>query len=193
MREAGLVRAARAEAGLSVRGLADAAGVAASTVRRIENGQLRPTMNTLTRLLEAAGTRLRIEPYVDYAASIVGLALSIRGDIAQDDYAWPIRKAAELGHRFGNADAEVRHRMIAGEPPPTGDARWDAFLGGLAEWLAVQADFPVPAWARDESRYLRHGWWISPMVSMRAWEYAGSPISFKIRGIYIHRDSLTNV
>ena len=81
----------------------------------------------------------------------------------------------------------------SGEPPPTGDARWDAFLGGLAEWLAVRADFPVPAWARNESRYLRRGWWISPMASMRAWEYAGSPMSFKIRGIYIHRDSLTNV
>ena len=81
----------------------------------------------------------------------------------------------------------------SGEPPPTGDARWDAFLGGLAEWLAVPADFPVPAWARNESRYLHHGWWITRMVSMRAWEYAGSPMSFQIRGIYIHRDSLTNV
>ena len=193
MRDAELIREARAGAGLSVRALADAAGMAASTVHRIEKGQLHPTTDTLTRLLEAAGTRLRIEPYVDYAASIVGLALSIRGDIVQGDYAWPIRKAAELGHRFGNAPAEVRHRMIAGEPPPTGDARWDAFLGGLAEWLAVRADFPVPAWARNESRYLRRGWWISPMASMRAWEYAGSPMSFKIRGIYIHRDSLTNV
>ncbi|HEY9476737.1 MAG TPA: helix-turn-helix domain-containing protein [Mycobacteriales bacterium] len=193
MRDAELIREARAGAGLSVRALADAAGMAASTVHRIEKGQLHPTTDTLTRLLEAAGTRLRVEPYVDYAASIVGLALSIRGDIVQGDYAWPIRKAAELGHRFGNAPAEVRHRMIAGEPPPTGDARWDAFLGGLAEWLAVRADFPVPAWARNESRYLRRGWWISPMASMRAWEYAGSPMSFKIRGIYIHRDSLTNV
>lgn len=30
------------------------------------------------------------------------------------------------------------------------------------------------------------------MESMRAWEYAGSPMSFKTRGVYIHRDSLLN-
>ena len=31
------------------------------------------------------------------------------------------------------------------------------------------------------------------MNSMRAWEYAGAPVSFKRRGVHLHRDSLTNV
>jgi len=31
------------------------------------------------------------------------------------------------------------------------------------------------------------------MESMRAWEYAGSPMSFQSRGVYLHRESLTNV
>ncbi|HEX5497116.1 MAG TPA: helix-turn-helix transcriptional regulator [Mycobacteriales bacterium] len=193
MRVERLLHCARTEAGLSVRGLAEAAGVAASTVHRIEKGELNPTVETLARLLEAAGTRLRIDPYVDYAASIVGLARSIREDIAGGDYVWPIRKTAELAHRFGNADPDVRHRMVTAEPPTTGDRRWDVFLGGLAEWLTVRAAVPVPAWARAEDRYLDHGWWITPMESMHAWEYAGTPASFQIRGVYIHRDSLTNV
>lgn len=167
--------------------------MAASTVHRIEKGELRPTVDTLSRLLEAAGARLHVEAQVDYATSIVGLALSIRDDIAGGEYAWPIRKAAELGHRFGNAEPDVRRRMIAAEPPTTGDQHWNAFLGGLAEWLAVRTGMTVPSWTRAKDRYLDHGWWITPMESMRAWEYTGTPGSLQNRGVYIHRDSLTNV
>jgi len=58
---AGLVRRVRGEAGLSVRALADAAGVAASTVHRIEQGDLQPTVETARRIVEAAGMRLDIE------------------------------------------------------------------------------------------------------------------------------------
>src|SRR5262249_26478569 len=64
-----------------------------------------------------------------------------------------------------------RHRMITARPPETGDPRWDAFVAGLAEWLAVQAGMPAPGWVRDDNRYLRRGWWVTPMKSMRAWEY----------------------
>lgn len=83
--------------------------------------------------------------------------------------------------------------MIADNPPSTGAATWDAFVGGLAEWLAVNAGVPTPEWTGRDGRFLRRSWWVSPMRSMRAWEYAGSPISFKIRGVYLHRDSVTNV
>jgi transcriptional regulator with XRE-family HTH domain len=55
MRPAELVRAVRAETGLSVRALAEAAGVAASTVHRIEQGTLAPTVETLAHVVEAAG------------------------------------------------------------------------------------------------------------------------------------------
>lgn len=193
MRIANLARSLRAEAGLSVRALADAAGVAASTLHRIEQGELQPTMGTLSRIGEAAGVRLQVTPHVDYAVSIVGLARSIREDIDSGDQAVPVRKAAELVHRFGRADSNTRHRMIAARPPETGDPRWDAFLGALAEWLAVQAGVPTPAWAVDDDRHLHRGWWVTRMKSMRAWEYAGSPASFKNHGVYLHRDSLTNV
>lgn len=193
MEEAELVRSIRADAGLSIRALADAAGVATSTVHRIERGQLRPTVETLRQIAEAAGVRLAVAMKVDYAASLVGLARSIRADIADGDNAAPVRKAAELAHRFRSADEERRLRMIAARPPSTGDARWDAFLGALGEWLAVRAHLDAPAWVHGTDRYLGRGWWVSPMTSMQAWEYAGSPASFQSHGVYLHRDSLTNV
>jgi len=193
MTPSALVRKARAEAQLSVRALADAAGVAASTVHRIEQGELQPTVATLDRIAQAAGMRLRVEAEPDYGISIVGLSLCIRAAIAESDHSRPVRMAAEFASRFTNADAEARDRMVAAEPPTTGDDRWGAFLGGLAEWLAVRHDRAVPAWSHDPKRYLRRGWWVTPMMSMHAWEYAGTPVSFQMRGVYLHRDSLSNV
>jgi Predicted transcriptional regulator with C-terminal CBS domains len=53
-----LVRTARRRAGLSQRALARRAGTAQSVVARIEAGDVSPTWDTLTRLLEASGFTL---------------------------------------------------------------------------------------------------------------------------------------
>ena len=193
MRISDLVQSVRTNAGLSLRALAGAAGVATSTVHRIERGELQPTIETLARIAEAAGVRLRVEPQLDHAASVVGLALSIRRDIAVDDTSLVVRKAAEFAHRYNRSDTGRRLRMITAEPPSTGDHRWDAFLAALVEWLAVRTGVGAPDWVHDDDRSLRHGWWITSIPSMRAWEYAGSAASFQQRGVYVHRDSLTNV
>jgi transcriptional regulator with XRE-family HTH domain len=187
------VRRIRVESSLSLRALAHAAGLAASTVHRIEQGQLRPTTATLDRIAEAAGVRLVVEPRLDHAVSIVGLARAVRDDIAAGDQTWPVRRASELVHRFSHADADSRQRMLAAEPPEIGDPRWDAFVAALAEWLALQGRMPTPTWVYQPKRYLPAGWWVSPMPSMRAWQYAGSPASFQNHGVYIHRESLINV
>ncbi len=52
------MRAARLEAGLSQRALAERAGVPQSTVARIETGVLDPRVGTLERLLRACGAEL---------------------------------------------------------------------------------------------------------------------------------------
>ena len=55
-----LLRAARAESGLSARALAERAVVAASTVVRIEHGRVDPTTGMLRLLLHAAGQELQL-------------------------------------------------------------------------------------------------------------------------------------
>lgn len=62
MNAARIARYARRRAGLSQRALAHAAGVAQSTVARIETGQLAPRVDTLERILRAAGHTLSVEP-----------------------------------------------------------------------------------------------------------------------------------
>lgn len=53
-----LVRSARERAGLSARDLATRSGVSASTVTRIERGEINPTVAMLERLLDASGNEL---------------------------------------------------------------------------------------------------------------------------------------
>lgn len=57
-----LLRAARAQSGMSQRALARAAGTSQSSVSAIESGRKQPTVATLDRLLRAAGTELVIPP-----------------------------------------------------------------------------------------------------------------------------------
>jgi len=82
--------------------------------------------------------------------------------------------------------------MLAARPAPTGDVRWDSFLGAVAEWLAVGAQLEAPDWVHEPMRYLDRSWWVTRSKALRAWEYAGSPMSFKQHGVYLHRDSLVN-
>ena len=66
----GLLTSARVRAGLSQRELAARAGVAQSTVARIESGHADPAFSTLERLLAAAGLEMRVhlEPVDDHDA-----------------------------------------------------------------------------------------------------------------------------
>jgi len=56
-----LLREARTRAGLSQRELARRAGTAQSVVARVERGQTSPTLDTLARLLAAAGFNIGVE------------------------------------------------------------------------------------------------------------------------------------
>lgn len=188
-----VVRRIRAEAGLSLRALSRAAEVASSTVHRIEKGQMQPTVETLQHIAEAAGARLAIDARSDYAVSLVGFARHVRDLIAGGAEDQIVRTAAEFASRFRRSEPDTRRRMIAADPPETGDPRWDVFLAGLAEWLATGAGVESPGWVRAPRRFLNRGWWVAPLRSLRAWEYAGTPVAFQMRGVYLHRESLTNV
>ncbi len=168
------------------------ADLAVSTVHRIEQGDLHPTVDTLERIVRAAGRRLIVDVPSDYSSSVLGLGLSIHADLTAGDPSGIVRKAAELVHRFRSSGSADQRMMLAAEPPSTGQIEWDALLGGLAEWLATLEGLEAPAWSAAPDRFLGRGWWVTPMASLRAWEYAGSPVSLQRRGVYLHRESLIN-
>ena len=72
-----LLKEMRRRAGLSIRQLADRAGVAASTVSRIEAGAVSPTIETLEKLAAACDAKLAIEAEDSKAPSLASLARAL--------------------------------------------------------------------------------------------------------------------
>ena len=83
--------------------------------------------------------------------------------------------------------------MLKDEPPPTGDARIDALLGAVAEYLAHLYGLPsVPKWTFGPGRYLDHAWHASPFADAGFREYLtfSSPAEFSSRNIFTEESPL---
>ena len=75
-----LLRDARITAGLSIRELAESAGVAASTIVRIESGQVDPTTGMLSKLLDMTGRQLSLAVADQSVPTIADLSTEWRVD-----------------------------------------------------------------------------------------------------------------
>lgn len=97
-----ILRVARAKRGLTQRQLAASAGVARSTVGRIESGAVQPTIPTLAKLLAAIDLelRVRIEECDDHDDVLDKTTASLT--------------PAELAARFGKQDAFLAELRLAG-------------------------------------------------------------------------------
>ncbi len=84
-------------------------------------------------------------------------------------------------YRWAPADSRVD--LLADEPGPTGDARWDALLAALAEHLLAQADLAPPAWV--EARVLRRAWFPAELAIHRADALAWALAAFRKHGVYL--------
>lgn len=89
-------------------------------------------------------------------------------------------------------DADDVLQRIEDEPAHVG-RRVDAFLGALAEHVAVHADVPVPDWCLAPVRFLDHFWWPTRFLDLRARTIVESPAAFRRRGIYIGATTLERV
>jgi hypothetical protein len=88
---------------------------------------------------------------------------------------------------------DLRRAAIDRRPAPTGDARADAYLGALAEYLAASEGLDRPSWSVERERFLERFWFPSPVPGFRALAIAQSPAAFRRRGIFISRGSLERV
>ena len=66
---------------------------------------------------------------------------------------------SEFLDNFYGASDESRLAMLDDEPPFVGDARTDALMGAICEYLAKQFCLPrIPRWAGDKRRVLAEPW-----------------------------------
>lgn len=82
---------------------------------------------------------------------------------------------------------------IAERPEDTGDQRYDAYLGALAEHIAVVNELGRPNWSYEPSRFLKSFWFLSDVKGFRALALVESPAAFRRRGIFIASGSLIRV
>ena len=80
------------------------------------------------------------------------------------------------------------------EPPTsTGDIRWDAFLAGLAEYVAQPAGLKPPGWSLAKEKFLSTWWFVMPFRSLHGVAMTQTPPAFANRGVFLRRASLINV
>lgn len=95
---------------------------------------------------------------------------------------------AEFVDGFDAAETnEARYRSIEREPALTRDARLDALVGAIAEYLAKQRRLGrVPSWVGDPARRLAEPWFTtsSPTAAMREYLAFASPAEFASRNIF---------
>lgn len=91
------------------------------------------------------------------------------------------------------ADERSRSEGIDAKPPPTGEPRYDAYLGALAEHLAVAHGLERPAWSVEHSRFLSRFWFVSGVPGFRAISIAQAPAAFRRRGVFVPERSLHRV
>lgn len=141
-----LVRDARRASGLSIRALASRAGVAATTITRIEAGRIDPTVGTLRGILNAAGRELRL-----------GAPAAARLHLAEFTDAWS-RRSGDDHPDWTRLRAAIDHLAlhphetadaIEPSPAPSGSRIMDALLAGIADKLAEDHHLARPAWTFD--------------------------------------------
>lgn len=98
------------------------------------------------------------------------------------------RLIAEFLEEYRHEPPDIRRSLVADEPPPTGDERWDVFLAALAEHLAARDGRGVEPWAYE--RRLDQFWFPFNTPSARVDAFVHGPASFRARGIFVAPQNL---
>jgi transcriptional regulator with XRE-family HTH domain len=139
-----LVKEARRKAGLSCRALAERAGVTASSISRIEDGQMDPTYTMLVRVLGAAGQELQATCFdLGDTPSLARLVDAWRPGPTRPTFDWTRLRGFLDWVRLHPEHIEA---AIATPPARTGTPL-DVLLAGMAEKLADDAGVARPRWA----------------------------------------------
>lgn len=120
--------------------------------------------------------------------TLAGVAQRVR---AGEDFHCAVREFLDEFALRG--DARSRVEAVAAKPMPTGDSRYDAYLGALAEHLAGVHGLCRPGWSVEPDRFLGRFWFVSEVPGFRAISIAQAPAAFRRRGVFVPERSLHRV
>lgn len=177
-----LLHHARDAAGLSRRALARRAGVPISTVSRVEDGEVDPTITMLQRMLSAAGRQMRLglEP-IPKQRSLAALADAWSESPAGPKINWTRLRAFLDWLQSHPHEIEA---AISTPPPRSGNPQLDALLAAIAEKVGDDAGLTRPRWCAAIPA-LSSPW--RPPGTRRMIEAArrNAPSQFKARNIWL--------
>jgi transcriptional regulator with XRE-family HTH domain len=191
-----MVRSARRAAGITQLELATRAGTAQPAVAAYESGDRTPGIATLRRLLGACEHDVEVlaRPRVRRgAASLAELAPAIRDDLRQSSEHDALRLLFGFADDFRGSSRPGRIALIAGEPPLTGDARFDAALAGVAELFAREAGIAAPEWVDGATRFVEPWWFVASRPAFHAYTLAHTPAVFARHGVFMAREVFDRV
>jgi transcriptional regulator with XRE-family HTH domain len=154
----------RLKAGLSRKQVARKAGISLSTVSRVEEGMMDPTISMAQRLFSAVGVHMEISISEIPKYSIAHLNSALLGDRIEFDLDWTqIRIFVD---RMCN-EPHLISTAIADAPARTNNEKFDALLASVAEKLA------------DDHEINRPGWCSAVPPSSERWASIGTPTMMK--------------
>lgn len=170
-----------------MRALAARAGVAGSTVSRIEAEEVDPGIQTLARLLAACGQELGLVVQRSTAPSIASLSGAWSAGIDGEPNPDWTRLRAFLDYLA--LHPEQRGPATVEAPPESGSPLVDNLLAAIAETVSDEAGIPPPRWTRRVEPLSTP--WITPgSPRIQAAAFADAPPRLAARNIMLSRDSL---
>ncbi len=185
-----LVEQIRSRAGMTQTELAAAAGTSQPTISAYEHRTKQPSLRTLRQLGDAVGIDVNVE--LVERTMISETVAAIRDEVPVSE-ANALRLVCDLSVRLEGLTPDVLRTEIGTDPGLTGDTRWDAFVGAMAERVAHLAAIPVPPWTADHGRFVEPWWFVTPYEAMRAIALVQAPREFALRGVFIDEASLSGV
>lgn len=173
----------RIRSGLSRKQIARQAGVSLSTVSRVEEGIMDPTISMAQRLFSAVGVHMEFSLSEIPKFSIAHLHNALQGEHIDFDLNWTqIRNFID---RMCN-EPHLIAAAIADAPARTQNEKFDALLAGVAEKLADDHDINRPSWCSavppSAERWASIG---TPTMIKR--NESQAPPQFIARNIYINQ------
>lgn len=172
--------------------MAERARTTQSTIAAYEAGRKEPSADTMTRIARAAGLAVTWN-LVPAKLLIVETVLEVSDLLAGHQDKEAFRLVADLSHRLDGLTAAELLEETGPDPGSSGDPRWDALIGGIAERAANRAGIRVPTWTEVQARFLTTKWFLSPYASVQASALVDSPPELAKRGVFLHESSLARV
>jgi transcriptional regulator with XRE-family HTH domain len=193
---AALIRKSRERAGMTQVELAQRAETSQPTLATYESGATVPRLETLERILAAAGfeleldvtpvTRRGAEPIATIAPEFPEI-LKTEGGIG----VW--RRLLDFVDDFRWSPLPGKRLLTEEAPVLTGVSQIDALVAGIVDVLFSEVALAPPAWTQEEERVTAPWWFVAGMPGFEAMAVRDTPVALARHGVFINEGDLVRV